>query len=75
VIAAARPAPGITADAHAWRAFGLAEHCQDVTVLGDGAHLNCGMVVPYRNARAGFCRQAKKRTTPPTARCVLGWST
>ncbi|MFC8198715.1 transposase family protein [Streptomyces sp. NPDC057298] len=47
VIAAARPAPGTTADAHAWRASGLAEHCQDVTV-GDGAYLNCGMVVPHR---------------------------
>ncbi len=40
VIAAARPVPGTTADAHAWRASGLAEHCQDVTVLGDGAYLN-----------------------------------
>ncbi|MGW6014299.1 transposase family protein [Streptomyces sp. NPDC055210] len=48
VIAAARPAPGTTADAHAWRASGLTEHCQDVTVLGDGGSLNCGMVVPHR---------------------------
>ncbi|CAL9670964.1 IS5 family transposase IS112 [Streptomyces sp. enrichment culture] len=48
VIAAARPVPGTTADAHAWRAFGLSDHCQDVTVLGDGAYLNCGMVVPRR---------------------------
>jgi hypothetical protein len=48
VIAAARPAPGTTADAHAWRASDLAQHCQDVTVLGDGAYLNCGMVVPHR---------------------------
>ncbi|MFF8589308.1 transposase family protein [Streptomyces althioticus] len=48
VIAAARPAPGTTADAHAWRASDLAEHCHDVTVLGDGAYLNCGMVVPRR---------------------------
>ncbi|GAQ59823.1 IS5/IS1182 family transposase [Streptomyces scabiei] len=48
VIAAARPVPGTTADAHAWRASGLAEHCQGVTVLGDGAYLNCGMVVPHR---------------------------
>ncbi|MFE2522077.1 transposase family protein [Streptomyces mirabilis] len=47
-IAAARPAPGTTADAHAWRASDLAQHCQDVTVLGDGAYLNCGMVVPHR---------------------------
>lgn len=26
----------------------LADHCRDVTVLGDGAYLNCGMVVPHR---------------------------
>ncbi|MDQ1032797.1 hypothetical protein QF035_010379 [Streptomyces umbrinus] len=48
VIAAARPVPGTTADAHAWRASGLAEHCQGVTVLGDGTYLNCGMVTPHR---------------------------
>ncbi|MEV7386467.1 transposase family protein [Streptomyces sp. NPDC091215] len=48
VIAAAHPLPGTTADAHAWRASGLSEHCQGVTVLGDGAYLNCGMVVPHR---------------------------
>ncbi|MER6221120.1 transposase family protein [Streptomyces sp900105755] len=48
VIAAARPVPGTTADAHAWRASGLSERCQGVTVLGDGAYLNCGMVVPHR---------------------------
>jgi hypothetical protein len=48
VIAAARPVPGTTADAHAWRASGLARHCQGVPVLGDGAYLNCGMAVPHR---------------------------
>nr|WP_107912430.1 transposase family protein [Streptomyces chartreusis] len=48
VIATARPVPGITADAHAWRASGLSRHCQGVTVLGDGAYLNCGMAVPHR---------------------------
>jgi hypothetical protein len=48
VIAAARPVPGTTADAHAWRASGLSRHCQGVTVLGDGAYLNCGMAVPHR---------------------------
>ncbi|CAM5383958.1 hypothetical protein GCM10010256_44870 [Streptomyces coeruleorubidus] len=47
VIAAARPVPGTTADAHAWRSSGLSRHCQGVTVLGDGAYLNCGMhVIP-----------------------------
>ncbi|MET9418339.1 transposase family protein [Streptomyces klenkii] len=48
VIAAARPVPGTTADAHAWRASGLSELCQGVTVLGDGACLNCGIGVPHR---------------------------
>ncbi len=46
VIAAARPVPGTTADAHAWRASGLSRHCEGVTVLGDGAYLNCGLAVP-----------------------------
>ncbi|KMS71191.1 transposase [Streptomyces viridochromogenes] len=48
VIAAARPVPGTTADAHAWRTSGLSRHCEGVTVLGDGAYLNCGMAVPHR---------------------------
>ncbi|WP_225798311.1 transposase family protein [Streptomyces aculeolatus] len=48
VVAAARPVPGTTADAHAWRASGLAEQCEGVTLLGDGAYLNCGMAVPHR---------------------------
>ncbi|MFF4041344.1 transposase family protein [Streptomyces sp. NPDC001816] len=48
VIAAARPVPGTMAVAHAWCASGLSEHCQGVTVLGDGAYLNCGMAVPHR---------------------------
>jgi hypothetical protein len=48
VIAAARPVPGTTADAHAWRKSGLSRHCLGVTVLGDGAYFNCGMAVPHR---------------------------
>lgn len=48
VIATGRPLPGTAADAHAWRASGLAEHCQGVTVLADGTCLNCGMVTPHR---------------------------
>ncbi|MGW2052004.1 transposase family protein [Streptomyces sp. NPDC001858] len=68
VIAAARPMPGTTADAHVWRASGLAKHCQDVTVLGDGDYLNCGMVVPHRKRPAGPCSRARRTTTRPTAR-------
>ncbi|MEU1050377.1 transposase family protein [Streptomyces sp. NPDC005897] len=48
VIAAARPVPGTTADAHAWRNSGLAQHCEGVTVLGDGAYINTGLIVPHR---------------------------
>lgn len=48
MIAAARPVPGATADAHAWRACGLAQHCHGVTELDEGAYLNCGMVAPHR---------------------------
>lgn len=48
VIAAARPVLGTTADAHAWRASSLAQYCQGVSVLGDGAYLNCGMITPHR---------------------------
>nr|WP_241518949.1 transposase family protein [Streptomyces sp. CB03238] len=48
VIAAARPVPGTTADAKAWRDSGLAQACQGVTVLGDGAYINTGLVVPHR---------------------------
>lgn len=45
-IAAARPAPGDKADAHVWRNSGLPAQCQGVTVLGDGAYINTGLVVP-----------------------------
>ncbi|MFD3579472.1 transposase family protein [Streptomyces sp. NPDC058644] len=75
VIAAVRPVPGTTADVHAWRASGLAEHCQDVTVLGDGAYLNCGMVVPHhKRPPDASCCWARKQTTPRTARSARGWS-
>ncbi|SEE16589.1 DDE superfamily endonuclease [Streptomyces sp. TLI_105] len=48
VIAAARPVAGHTADAKAWRDSGPARHCDGATVLGDGAYLNTGLVVPHR---------------------------
>lgn len=48
VVATARPAPGNRADAQVWRSSGLAEHCQDAVVLGDGAYINTGLVVPHR---------------------------
>jgi hypothetical protein len=60
VIAAARPVPGTTADAHAWRASGLSRHCEGVTVLGDGAYLNCGMAVPHRKRPGRALLQAEE---------------
>lgn len=48
VVAAARPVPGNTADAKAWRSSGLAPHCEGVTVVGDGAYINTGLIVPQR---------------------------
>lgn len=48
VVATARPAPGNRADAHVWRASGLPEQCQGAVVLGDGAYINTGLVVPHR---------------------------
>lgn len=48
VVAAARPVPGNTADARAWRDSGLARHCEGVIVLADGAYINTGLVVPHR---------------------------
>ncbi|MFH8753979.1 IS5/IS1182 family transposase [Streptomyces rimosus] len=48
VVATARPAPGNRADAHVWRTSGLPAQCQGVTVLGDGAYLNTGLIVPHR---------------------------
>jgi hypothetical protein len=48
VVATARPAPGNKADAHVWRNSGLPDQCRGVTVLGDGAYINTGLVVPHR---------------------------
>jgi hypothetical protein len=48
VVAAAPPVPGNKADAGAWRDSGLAEHCEGVTVLGDGDYINTGLIIPHR---------------------------
>ncbi len=53
VIAAARPVPGNTADAKAWRDSGLAAACEGVTVLADGACINSALVVPHRKRPGG----------------------
>ena len=51
VIAAARPTPGTTADAHAWRASGLAERktLRDCRQHGDGFHHAVQAVAHMRN--------------------------
>ena len=40
VVATARPASGNRADAQLWRNSGLAQPCDRVTVLGDGAYIH-----------------------------------
>jgi hypothetical protein len=52
VVATARPLPGNTADAKAWRDSGLSAHCEGVTLIGDGAYINTGLVVPQRTPGA-----------------------
>ncbi|KPI14833.1 hypothetical protein OK006_10875 [Actinobacteria bacterium OK006] len=79
VVATARPAPGTRADAHVWRDSGLPEQCQGAIVLGDGASINTGLVVPHRKRPgrplpAGPCRPARKPTTRSTAGSVRGSS-
>ncbi len=48
VVAAARPVPGNTADAKAWQSSGLADCCESATVVGNGAYINTGLIVPPR---------------------------
>ncbi|MGW8846841.1 transposase family protein [Streptomyces xiamenensis] len=47
VVATARPAPGNRADAQVWRNSDLPAQCQGITVLGDGAYISTGLVVPH----------------------------
>lgn len=65
VVAAARPVPGNTADAKAWRGSGLAQHCESVTVLGDGAYINTGLIVPHRIRDGCQAPQARDRPRQP----------
>ncbi|MFD3333881.1 transposase family protein [Streptomyces sp. NPDC058700] len=69
VIAAARPVHGNTADAKAWLDSGLARHCEGVTVLGDGAFINTGLVVPHRK-RPGRALLAGQEEDNPEHRRV-----
>nr|WP_190016524.1 hypothetical protein [Streptomyces lucensis] len=55
VIAAARPVPGTTADAHASRESGPSRHCEGVTVLGDRAYLSYRMA-PQATGDGPCCR-------------------
>ncbi|MGM9469412.1 transposase [Streptomyces murinus] len=75
LVVAARPVPGNIADARAWRDSGLAEHCHGVTVLGDGAYISTGLIVPHRKRPGRALLKARKRTTPPTAKSAHASST
>ena len=75
VIAAARPVPGTTADAHAWRASGLSRHCEGVTVLGTGPTSTAAWRYRTENAPDGLCSRARRTTTPPIARSAPAWNT
>ncbi|MFI6567560.1 hypothetical protein [Streptomyces sp. NPDC050534] len=44
MIVATHPVPYTTSDKPAWRACGLSERCQDVTVPDFGAYLEAGIV-------------------------------
>ncbi|WP_326750819.1 transposase family protein [Streptomyces hirsutus] len=56
----AGPAPGATADAETRRDSGPAGHCQGVTVLGHGAYINTGLVVPHRKRPERPLREAEE---------------
>nr|WP_093909802.1 transposase family protein [Streptomyces sp. cf386] len=79
VVAAARPLPGTAADAHAWRRSGLAERCDGVTVLGDGAYLKTGLIVPHRKRpgrpllKGAEEDNAEHRKVRPRVEHVIGW--
>lgn len=47
-MAAARPVPGNSVDARAWRDSALAQHWEGVTVPTVGAYIHSGLLVPYR---------------------------
>lgn len=76
MIAAACPVPGTITDAHAWRAPGLSEHCQGVTLLGDGANLHCGLGRCHTaDARAGLYCLVRRTISPSTVRSAPMWKT
>jgi hypothetical protein len=77
VVAAARPVPGTTADVKAWRDSGLAEQCAGVTVLGDGAYINTGLIVPHRkrpgrppSATAASAAPVSTTSSKPSPTCT-----
>ncbi|CAM5288563.1 IS5/IS1182 family transposase [Streptomyces hirsutus] len=76
VVATAGPAPGATADAEARWDSGPAGHCQGVTVLGDGAYINTGLVAcRIADAPNGHCSRPRKKATRSTARSAPASST
>ncbi|MFE1522336.1 hypothetical protein ACFW9I_37350 [[Kitasatospora] papulosa] len=70
--------PGTAADAYAWRASGLTEYCQGVTVLADEACLHCGTLMPHRKRARRALLPGKEHDTavrPCTAKFVSVSST
>nr|WP_270891962.1 transposase [Streptomyces sp. DHE17-7] len=64
VVATARPVPGNTADAKAWRDSAWRTHARR-TVLATGAYkINTGLIVPTANAPENRCSRARRKTTP-----------
>lgn len=74
VVATARPAPGNKADAHVWRNSSLPAQGQGVTVLGDGAYINTGLVVPHRKRPGGHSSRVRKRTISSIAKSEPAWN-
>ncbi len=72
VVVAAHPVPGTTADAKAWCDSGLAGHCQGVTVLGDGAYINTGLVVLHRKRPGRPLLKGEEEDKASTARSARG---
>lgn len=75
VIATARPVPGTSADAKAWRESGLAEQCQGVTVLGDGAYINTGLIVPHRKRPGRPLLKGEEEDNAQHRKVRAAWST
>lgn len=67
--------PGNKADAQVWCNSCLPQQCQGVTVLGDGAHINTGLVVPHRKRPGRPLLAGERAGNKELRRSVHGLST